>query len=53
MIPSTRKTEREAISMEEFQDILANLGKLQTQDRRLMALMMLTGMRRGEVHHRW
>lgn len=49
VIPSTKKTEREAISMEEFQDILANIGKLQTQDRRLMALMMLTGMRRGEV----
>ena len=49
VIPSTRKTEREAISMEEFQDILANLSKLQTQDRRLIALLMLTGMRRGEA----
>lgn len=49
VIPSTRKTEREAISMEEFQDILANLSKLQAQDRRLMALLMLTGMRRGEA----
>lgn len=49
VIPSTRKTEREAISMEEFQAILANLEKLQPQDRRLMALLMLTGMRRGEV----
>lgn len=49
VIPSTRKTEREAISMEEFQDILANLWQLQTQDRRLMALLMLTGMRRGEA----
>jgi len=49
VIPSTRKKEREAISMEEFQDILANLWQLQTQDRRLMALLMLTGMRRGEA----
>ena len=49
VIPSTRKKEREAISMEEFQDILANLSKLQAQDRRLMALLMLTGMRRGEA----
>ena len=29
--------------MEDFQDILANLDKLQPQDRRLMALRMLTG----------
>ena len=49
MIPSTRKNEREAISMEEFQDILGNLEKLQPEDRRLMALLMLTGMRRGEA----
>ena len=49
VIPSTRKTEREAISMEDFQDILAHLWQLQTQDRRLMALLMLTGMRRGEA----
>ena len=49
VIPSTKKTEREAISMEDFQEILANLDKLQVQDRRMMALMMLTGMRRGEV----
>ena len=49
VIPSTKKTEREAISMEDFQDILANLDKLQPQDRRLMALLMLTGMRRGEA----
>lgn len=49
VIPSTKKTERDAISMADFQDILGNLDKLQPQDRRLMALMMLTGMRRGEV----
>ena len=30
-------------------NILANLWQLQTQDRRLMALLMLTGMRRGEA----
>lgn len=49
VIPSTKKTEREAISLEEFQDILVNLDKLKVQDRRLMALLMLTGMRRGEA----
>ena len=49
VIPSKKKTEREAISMEDFQEILGNLNKLQMQDRRLMALLMLTGMRRGEV----
>lgn len=35
--------------MEEFRDILGNLEKLRPQDRRLMALLMLTGMRRGEA----
>ena len=47
--PSTVVNEREAISEEHFLDILANLDMLEEGDRRLIALLALTGMRRGEA----
>lgn len=49
MIPSTRKKVREALPMEAVQEIIANLDKLGTMDRRYMALAIFTGMRRGEI----
>ena len=48
-IPSEKKTERTALSMEDERDILANISKLQRQDQRFLALLIYTGMRRGEV----
>ena len=47
--PSNRKTVREALPVEDVQDIIANLGKLETMDQRYMALAIFTGMRRGEI----
>ena len=49
VIPSKRKKVREALPMEAVQDIIANLGKLETMDQRYMALAIFTGMRRGEI----
>ena len=49
VIPSDKVLVRDALSLENFKDILANLHRLCTDDRRMMALMMLTGMRRGEA----
>ncbi|MBQ3268706.1 MAG: tyrosine-type recombinase/integrase [Clostridia bacterium] len=49
VIPSKRKKVREALPMEAVQDILANLGKLETMDQRYMALAIFTSMRRGEI----
>ena len=48
-IPSDKKTERKALSMEDEKDILANISKLQKQDQRFLALLIYTGMRRGEI----
>ena len=48
-IPSDKVTEREALPLEQFKDILANMPKLAPQDRRYLALIMYTGMRRGEA----
>ena len=47
--PSDRKTEREALPIDQYKDILANLHKLNKHDQRFMGLLMYTGMRRGEA----
>lgn len=49
VIPSEKKTERDALSVDQFKDILSHLDVLTLADRRLMALLMFTGMRRGEA----
>ena len=49
VIPSDKVIVRDALSLEDYKDILPNLHRLCTDDRRMMALMMLTGMRRGEA----
>lgn len=48
-IPSDKKTEREALPLDQYKDILANFQKLSIIDRRYMGLIMYTGMRRGEA----
>ncbi len=48
-IPSSKKTERKALTQDELTDIIRSLGKLSNDDRRLMSLFIFTGMRRGEV----
>ncbi len=48
-IPSNKKTERKALTEGELTDIIRSLGKLSDSDRRLMSLLIFTGMRRGEV----
>lgn len=48
-IPSTKKNVREALTVEQFRNILGNLYRLPARSRRMVALMMLTGARRGEV----
>ena len=48
-IPSTKKTVREALPLAEFLDIVDQLPKLSTRDSRFMALLLYTGLRRGEV----
>ena len=45
----TRKQKREALTANDVKDILENLDKLEVQERILLALLLLTGMRRGEV----
>jgi len=49
MIPSKKKTKRNALELEQVRGIIASLDKLKLQDRRYMALLLFTGMRRGEV----
>lgn len=49
VMPSTKKTEREALSVDDVRKIIAELALLEERDRRMMALLLLTGMRRGEV----
>lgn len=49
IIPSDKVTEREALPLADFKDILGHLSDLPAEERRLLALLMLTGMRRGEV----
>lgn len=48
-IPSDKKTEREALPLDQYKDILSNLYKLNKNDQRFMGLLMYTGMRRGEA----
>lgn len=48
-IPSTKANEREALPLEQFKEIMANIDRLNPADKRLLILMMFTGMRRGEV----
>lgn len=44
-----RVTEREALSTNDYSDIIKNLCLLEEKDALLLALLMFTGMRRGEV----
>ena len=46
---SKKKTVREALSIEDAQDIICNLGRLELKDRLLVALLIFTGIRRGEA----
>lgn len=48
-IPSDKKTERDALPIDQYKDILGNLHKLNVNDQRYMGLLMYTGMRRGEA----
>lgn len=48
-IPSDKKTEREALPLDQYKDILTNFHKLNINDRRYLGLLMYTGMRRGEA----
>ncbi len=48
-IPSNKSYEREALPLEQFKEIMANLDQLNSADKRMLVLMMFTGMRRGEV----
>ncbi len=49
VIPSTKKSERKALSLNNYQDIISNLTMLIGDDRKFLALCLFTGMRRGEV----
>ena len=49
VVPSEKVTVRDALPLDEYKDILSKLPLLCADDRRMMALMMLTGMRRGEA----
>lgn len=50
-IPSTKKKERQALPPEQLRLIIAQISEKLTDvtERRLMALLLFTGMRRGEV----
>lgn len=48
-IPSNKKTVREALTLENFLDVSDHLSVLNLRDRRFMALLMYTGLRRGEA----
>ena len=49
-IPSDKVTTREALTSEQFKDVLSNIPKLHDiNDRRMLALLALTGARKGEV----
>lgn len=47
--PSDKVTVREALPLEAILQILQDIFGLEEDERRLMALLLLTGMRRGEV----
>ena len=46
---SKKKTFRETLSIEDAQDIITNLPKLELKDRLLVALLLFTGIQRGEA----
>lgn len=49
-IPSEKRTKRKALTLEEVQDVIRQLYRSEDMtDRRLLALMLFTGMRRGEI----
>lgn len=48
-IPSDKSYDRKALPLEQFKEIIANIDRLRIEDKRLIVLMMFTGMRRGEV----
>ena len=48
-IPSDKVTVREALSIDDYKDIINNMPKLCANDRLFVALCMYTGMRRGEI----
>ena len=53
-VKSKKVTVRQALSREDAQDILNNLGKLEERDKLFIALALHTGMRRGEIYAlRW
>ena len=47
--PSNKKKERQALTKEQILSVLGQLEKLEEQEKRLVSLLLLTGMRRGEV----
>ncbi len=49
VIPSTKKSIRKALSLNDYQEIISSLTMLVGDDRRFLALCLFTGMRRGEV----
>lgn len=49
IIPSKKKEKRQAISLERYKQILDSLPLLEPMGRRYIALLMLSGMRRGEA----
>lgn len=48
-IPSDKEHKRDALPIDQFRDILNKSTKLKKNDMLLMYMIMLTGMRRGEV----
>lgn len=48
-IPSDKVTHRDALPIDQFRDILSGLERLDPMDKRYLALIMYTGMRRGEA----
>ena len=49
VIPSDKKTERQALSLTDYQDIISHLQSLTGKEKRFLALCLFTAMRRGEV----
>jgi len=47
-IPSDICHEREALPLDEYKDIIANMVKLSSKDRIFLSIFIYTGMRRGE-----
>ena len=49
VIPSNRKSERKALILTDYQDIISHLESLTGKEKRFLALCLFTAMRRGEV----